>query len=199
MNDVEKTIDAEHPQPPNRASSKSIIKRYPVITTALVGLILIFAVYLWKDMQRKNQVASVEQAADAQLKQNSSWMLHLMAKPLVWSIRSEMLRGNLEQVNIYAAELVKEQYVDMIYIVDPGGAIIVSTDKKLEGQLIGDRIDAGLLQTDSVQVTAAENGLLILTAPVMGFDKRMATIILNYEPPVYIKANDAKEPEPGRK
>ncbi len=167
----------------------NFFKRNPVLFTALIGLLAVVAVYFWKDIQGENKRAAMEEMAIAQLKTNNETMLKLMAKPLVWSIRTEMLRGNMEQVNIYTNELVKEKNFDFIYMVDPEGTIIVSTDKKLEGQPVGSRVEESLLKTDSVVVVNNAAGMLTMAAPVMGFDKRLAVIIMDYAAPGFKKDN----------
>lgn len=186
----------EPKQPTKKQKAVSLIKKYPVITTALVGLIAVVAVYFWKDIQGNKQKAAIEQMAATQLKQNNETMLKLMAKPLVWSIRAEMLRGNMEQVNIFTSDLVKEKNFQFIYLVDPAGMIIVSTDKKMEGQPVGDMFAPALVQTDSVVVLNDERGILTMAAPVMGFDKRLAVIILNYAPQGFVNEKDLKSTGP---
>ena len=108
-------------------------------------------------------------------------LLTLLCKPLVWSIRSEMLRGNIEQVNIFTTDLVKEKNFQYIHLIDPSGTFLVSTNKRLEGQAAGTMFNADILTTDSTTVRTAEDGkTLIVAAPVMGYDKRLGTLILSY-------------------
>lgn len=175
-----KTAGPVNPSQTKTEKSKSFVKRNPVITTVLIGIIAVVAVYFWKDIEGNRQRAAIEKMATAQLNENNQTMLKLLAKPLVWSIRAEMLRGNMEQVNIFSSDIVKEQNIQFMYIINPAGEFIVSTDKKLEGKSATDMFDAALLQTDSVIVVNNQDGLLTLAAPVMGFDKRLAVIIMKY-------------------
>lgn len=165
----------------------------PVLLTALIGLIVAVAIYFWKDMAAKKQKAAIEKMANEQLVQSSEEMLKLIAKPLVWSIRAEMLRDNLEQVNIFTKDLVKEKNFQFIHLIDPDGKIIISTDKKLEGQSAIGLFDENLKQTDSVTVVNKENNMLTLTAPVMGYDKRLGLLILDYAPVKFITDKDKKK------
>lgn len=171
-----------------KQKTMSFIRKNPVLTTALIGILAVVAVYFWKDIQGKKQKAAIEEMAVAQLNQNSSSMLRLMAKPLVWSIRAEMLRGNMEQVNIFTSDLVKEKHFQFIHLIDPEGKIILSTDKKMEGQAVGNMFEPALLKTDSVTVVTGNQGMLTLAAPVMGFDKELAVIVLNYAAPGFKKS-----------
>lgn len=175
------------------------IRKYPVFLTALLGILAVTAVYFWKDMQGRNQKAEVEKMATAQIEQNLHDMLRLMSKPLIWSIRSEMLRGNIEQVNIFTNDLVKEKNFQYIHLIDPDGNIIVSTDKKLEGQSANGMFDNSILQTDSVMVFNSDNSMLTLAAPVMGYDKRLAIVIMKYKPDRFVWNKDNPSADAGEK
>ncbi len=168
------------------------VKRNPVLFTILVALVALVSVYFWKDTEGKNKRRAVEKMASEQLLQINVDMLKLMAKPLIWSIRSEMLRGNMDQVNIYTKELVQEKNFQYVHIVEPGGKILISTNKKFEGQPAAGILEASLLQTDSVQVVNKENDLITIAAPVMGYDKKLATIIMDYIPVRFATGKDKK-------
>ena len=77
-------------------------------------------------------------------------------------------------------------------MIDQEGKIIVSTDKKLEGQLATGMFEPALLQTDSVIVVNKDDGMLTMAAPVMGFDKQLAVIVLNYAAPGFKNMNALK-------
>lgn len=190
-NNNESGIEAEKDRPvfPLKKRKKTFmefIKNNPALITAIIGLIAVVAVYFWKDIQGRKQKAAVENMASQQLLQNSNEMLRLLSKPLVWSIRSEMLRGNMEQVNIFAKDLIKEKNFQFIHLIDPGGKIILSTDKKLEGQMAIGMFDPVLVQTDSVKIVNTNNDMLTLAVPVMGYDKRLAILIIKYTPAKFI-------------
>lgn len=163
-----------------KGSFSKFIKKHPVLFTALVGILAVVIVYFWKDIEGNRRSAKIEKRANEQLQQNSEDMMKLVTKPLIWSIRSEMLRGNLEQVNLFTNELVKEKNFQFIHLIDPGGSIIVSTDKKLEGQSAIGMFDANLIQADSVIVINNNTEMMTVAAPVMGFDKKLAILIMNY-------------------
>jgi hypothetical protein len=103
-----------------------------------------------------------------------------MAKPLVWNIRSEMLRGNLEQVNILISDLVKEKNFRYIHIIAPDGNVILSTNKSMEGKPIGNEIDPNLLVIESPAMVIFADKMLVVAAPIMGVDRRLATLVVGY-------------------
>ncbi|MGK2862088.1 MAG: hypothetical protein ACSLE0_09160 [Chitinophagaceae bacterium] len=176
----------------NKSSFFHFIKKHPVIFTALIGIIAVVAVYLWKDRESVLQLEKVEKLATTQIMQNNQEMLKLIAKPLIWSIRAEMMRGNMEQVNIFTTDLVREKNFQFIYLIEPGGNIIISTDKKLEGQTAIGMFDAKLVQTDSVIVEVRGDDLLTLAAPVMGYDKKLAILVINYAPQKFISGKSGE-------
>lgn len=174
----------------NKAGKKSVgfIRKYPVLFTALLGIIALVIVYCWKDIQGKKQKAAVEEMAAEQLMLYNVAMLKLVTMPFVWSIRAEMLRDNMEQVNTYTKEMVRERNFQFIHIIDPAGKIIISTDKKLEGQSAADMFEPSVLQTDSI-IVVRKDDLLTVAAPVMGYDKKLGVLIMNYIP---VKFNSMK-------
>ncbi len=189
---AEKTAKPVDQPQTKKEKTMSFIRKNPVITTALVGILAVVAVYFWKDIQGGREKVAIEKMATAQLNEKNQTMLKLLAKPLVWSIRAEMLRGNMEQVNIFTTDLVKEKNFQFIYMIDPDGKIIASTDKKLEGQTVAGMFDAALLKTDSVIVVNNEAGMLTMAAPVMGFDKQLAVIVLKYAAPGFLNTTAKK-------
>ena len=94
---------------PSGEERNSFIKKYPVFITVIIAVIAIVLVFYWKNYQAQKQKEAIVNMASTQIMQNNIDMLKLLSKPLVWSIRSEMLRGNLEQVNIYTNDMVKEK------------------------------------------------------------------------------------------
>ncbi|MEO8413633.1 MAG: hypothetical protein ABI472_08230 [Ginsengibacter sp.] len=170
--------------------SKSFIQKYPVIFTIIISLITIVCVYYWKDYQAKKQKEAIEQMATVQLMQNNIDMLKLLSKPLVWSIRSEMLRGNLEQVNIYTNDMVKAKNFQFIYLISPGDSMIISTDKKFQGQNAKGMFDDKSLHTDSLVAVNDDNKSLTVFAPVMGYDSRLATLVYRYTPVKFLAGEE---------
>jgi hypothetical protein len=109
---------------------------------------------------------------------------------MVWTIREELLRQNLEQVNLFTNDMVKEKNLESIHLIEPSGNFLVSTNKKLEGQSASGMFDATLLATDSILVVSTADGWLIAASPVMGYDKRMCTLVLQYQPEAFNAENE---------
>ena len=92
-----------------------------------------------------------------------------------WAIRSELSRGNLEEVNQFFLNFVKEKDVQMISLIDPDNSkIILSTDKKNEGQIATDKqiLDVNNLTiiSDSSQIQAV--------IPIMGLNSKIGILVV---------------------
>ena len=169
------------------------VKQNPVLITVLISLVAITVVYFWKDLQAKRQVAYIKKSATEQLIKSNKEMLTVLSKPLVWSIRSEMLSGNLEKVNIYVKDIVKEKNFQLLQVIDVTGKIILSTDKKLEGKNAPAYYDQTLLSTDSLKIKTTENLSLLMFAPIMGYDKKLGVLVIAYKPAPFTQTAGTKE------
>jgi hypothetical protein len=160
-----------------------------LLVAILTIIALVAILWIWKTMQvnrlKKEQaerVQELKQQTKTMLANSEQYYLGLLAKPYVWAVRTEMMRGNLEQVNLYANDMVKEKNFRSISIADNKGVILSSTNKKLEGQnltVLGNSIN---ISTNNTVVDQVNDSLLLLASPIMGFNDRLGTLIINYTP-----------------
>ncbi len=95
------------------------------------------------------------------------------------AMRSEMLKNNISQVNLYANELVKEKNFQKVVVTNDKGLVILSTNKKEEGE---EFISTGKVNYLTIDTTAVENindSLVIMSSPVLGFNIRLGTLIIS--------------------
>lgn len=161
------------------------LKKYPVFSTILVSLIVLVTVYLWLDLRSIRQKNRLIESAEVQIAQANRDMLMLLSRPMVWSIRAEMLRGNNEQIDLFISDMVRERNFRNILITNNSGEIILSTNKMQEGQQADQYVNVELLSAENSLVEADEHGNLILAAPILGFDKRLGTLIIEYQPETF--------------
>ncbi|HEX7366429.1 MAG TPA: hypothetical protein VF273_04995 [Pelobium sp.] len=155
---------------------KKIDYRWIII---LVLLVMGVGVYFFKDYQLNHLKKDLSAQADTALLNQNNAMLKMSAKPLVWAVRSEMLRNNLDEINVFNTDLVKEKNVMEVTLLNAVGKIINSTDKKLEGTMAQEPY-LNYLKTDSVKVFALTDSTSRLVAPVMGYQSKLGVLILNY-------------------
>lgn len=172
---------------------RSFIRKYPVITTILFALLAVVVVYFWKDIEGKSKRNAVIEQATLHMQNQNMEMLVLLCKPMVWNIREELLRQNLEQVVLFTNDMVREKNLESIHLIEPSGNFLVSTNKELEGQSSGGLFDAAILSSDSTIVVSQPDGRLIAASPVMGYDKKLCTLILQYQPEAFDPLNEIKK------
>lgn len=87
-----------------------------VLIVCLVATGLIIGIWTWKSTEvsavKKQSASAKQQLKDEmtnQIHYSEKLYLKSIAKPFVWAIRSEMLKNNISQVNLYANEMVKEK------------------------------------------------------------------------------------------
>lgn len=173
-----------------KPDTRGFIRKHPVISVLLFAILAIVVVYFWKDIEGKRERNAVIERATVQLQNQNKEMLTLLCKPMVWTIREELLRQNLEQVNLFTNDMVRGKNLESIHLIEPSGIFMVSTNKKLEGQTSGGLFDAALLATDSTMVVSQPDGKLIAASPVMGYDKRLCTLVLQFQPEAFDPLNE---------
>ena len=96
-------------------------------------------------------------------------------KVFSWAVRSEMNRSNLEEVNQFFMNFVREKDIRIINLINPeNGKIILSTDKKNEGQIISDK-----QIMDVADLTVLEDSeKLMVVVPIMGLNKKNGVLVV---------------------
>lgn len=164
--------------------------RKQLLITIVIAIILIAGIWIWKAVQignvekkaRSERQALIE-AATKQIVQAHATHLNLLAKPYVWAVRADMMRNNLNQINLFSNDLVKEENFQRIVIANDKGIIVSSTNKKDEGEPFSSvGKDAGLTNNNTT-VENMHDSLLIMTTPIMGFNTRLGTLLIKYTIP----------------
>ena len=87
-------------QPELEAKKSFIVTQWRLIIIIILAL-AVAGMYAWKNLAIKRaEVHLTEQATQIITEQNSTF-LRLVAVPLVWTVRSEMIRSNYDQINQY--------------------------------------------------------------------------------------------------
>ncbi|MFN3639468.1 MAG: hypothetical protein ACK4UK_00985, partial [Flavobacterium sp.] len=92
-----------------------------------------------------------------------------------WSVRSELLRDNTENLNQLLTVFVQQSGADLVQIVHPTtNLVVISSDKKFEGS---ESTETELSSLTHTQVLSQENSVKIMT-PVMGFNDTIGILIV---------------------
>ena len=161
--------------------------RYVVV---LVGIIVI--IFAWKlitvskvesDMAKKlenERVIITQQAreyADKQyLKEEERF-----GQVLSWAVRGELIRNNLDQIDQYLSEIVKMKDTERVVLIGDDGQLLVSTDKRLEEAKGTEIFPKEILNLQKITVKSDVDGRKILVVPVMGLNKKIATVVVSYK------------------
>ena len=161
--------------------------KYAVV---LVGVIVI--IFAWKliavskvesDMGKKlenERVIITQQAreyADKQyLKEEERF-----GQVLSWAVRGELIRNNLDQIDQYLSEIVKMKDTERVVLIGDDGQLLVSTDKRLEEAKGTELFPKEILNLQKITVKSDVDGRKIMVVPVMGLNKKIATVVVSYK------------------
>jgi len=92
-----------------------------------------------------------------------------------WSVRSELLRDNTENLNQLLTIFVQQSGADLVQIVHPtNNLVLLSSDKKFEGS---ESTASGLANLTQTRITNQEHTIQIVT-PVMGFNDTIGVLLV---------------------
>lgn len=169
----------------NNDSTKAPANKILIIT-CVVAIGMIIGLWIWKSVQisnlRKQSATEMQLLKDDvtnQMRKSDELHLRSIAKPLVWIVRSEMLKNSMSQVNLYTNEMVKEKNFQKIVVTNDKGIVLLSTNKKEEGKEFISTGKVNYLFSDTTTVENI-NDMLLMSSPVMGFNSRLGTLIVAY-------------------
>jgi cell division protein FtsL len=180
----------------NEASKASRSKtNKPLLIMIAVAAIILTGLWIWKAIEirnlRNDAAADKQQLREQALRQviqSHEEHLKLLAKPYVWAVRTELMRGNINQVNLYASDMVKQKSFQRIAIADNKGIVVSSTNKKDEGRPISAIGVNAISSHDTTSIENFNDSILILSSPIMGFNNRLGTLLIEYNiPPVKLQ------------
>lgn len=166
---------------------KTVSKKVLLISILLV-FVLLAGIWIWKEIEiinlregaERDRMVLQDRAAELVV-QSHEEHLKLLAKPFVWAIRSELLEGNISQVNLYTNEMVKEKNFKGIVVANNKGIIVSSTNKKDEGKDFNTVGKTDYLKNNNTIIDNAGDSLLVMSSPIMGFNNRLGTLMITYD------------------
>lgn len=149
---------------------------------AVVLTILLLLVYFWFSAKINNNKNHFENEKVQMITRYETERDSLQIKSLEfassvfsWSIRSEMLRNNMENLNQLLTVFVQESAANLVQVVNPETReVILSSDKKFEGTEYDTDVNFEINQ--SVVIKNDQN-IRIIT-PIMGFSNRIGILIV---------------------
>ena len=95
-----------------------------------------------------------------------------------WSVRSELIRQNMENLNQLFTYYVKNSSTNLVQLVDlKENKIIISTNKQFEGELFTLTTSVDL----NKQTTVNTDSKTIIYTPIMGFNDAIGLLIVSVD------------------
>lgn len=156
----------------------------------LVGAIIV--IFAWKsvavgkvesDMAKKLQSERMEITLQAReyADQQYSREEERFGQVLSWAVRGELIRNNIDQIEQYFGEVVRMKDTQRVDLVDSEGQLLVSTDKRFQESKANDVYPKEFLNLQKITLNSDVNNNKILVIPVMGLNKKIATVIVSYK------------------
>jgi len=156
-----------------------VIKKNPVSSVLLISLVVVFIWFFAKVNIDKKQFEKEKRELISMhvFKIDSLQLKNIEFSSMVfsWSVRSELLRKNMENLNQLFTNFVKESNANLVQLVNPeDNTIIISTDKQFEGNIF---IMPENVSVDK-QATIAIGAKTRILTPVMGFTNRIGLLVV---------------------
>jgi hypothetical protein len=178
---------------------KKRLSAQAVVSIIILCLLIIVptGIYLWKQAeisnlkkQHETAINQIRTDANNTITENNKKNIETLTRVFSWAVRSEMLRSNMEQVNTYMTDLVKAADLNDISAIKTDGIVVLSTNKKFEGNAYPGPVSAQLSSINEVVSRSDENGNIMCICPIMGLDSRLGTIVITYKPKTYVFGNN---------
>lgn len=177
--------DPGREEPRLKKSPLVILFRHWRLLGVLALVLAVAGTYLWKNVAVSRAKEQLSRQAGQVLAEQHKSFLRLAAVPLVWTIRSEMMRGNYDQINQYLAQFVREPNMKEVLVARADGRIVAASNKKRDGTMVTDLFPPETPKVDTVTVTTRQDGMFVVAAPIMGLNDKLGVLILVAAPPDY--------------
>ncbi len=170
-----------------------------IVSIIIICLLIVIptGIYLWKQgeisrlkKQHETEINTIRSDASKTITDNNRRNIETLTRVFSWAVRSEMLRNNMEQVNTYMNELVKAADLNDISAIKTDGIVVLSTNKKFEGNAYPGPVASQLSSVNEVVSQNDANGNIMAICPIMGLDSRLGTIVITYKPKTYVFGNN---------
>lgn len=157
----------------------NLIKKSPIITLLIIALLgcIIWANFRIYNDRQQYEKESLELTEKYEFKLDSL-ELHSLAfssKVFSWSVRSELLRQNVENLNQLCTVYVKESNASLVQIVNlVDNTITISSDKQYEGNSF---VLPSYINIDEQRSMVTDSKVTIYT-PVMGYNNTIGLLIV---------------------
>ena len=157
----------------------NFLKRNIAAVLLTIILILVFIWFSVKIDNTKNQFENekIQLITNYETERDSMQIKSLEFASVVfsWSIRSEMLRDNMENLNQLLTLFVQESAVNLVQVINPETRVVIlSSNKKYEGTEYDKEVNFEINQP----VVIKDDQKISIITPIMGFSNRIGVLIV---------------------
>jgi len=158
-----------------------LIIKNPVVVILLLALIVMFCWFSIKIRSERNTfkkdkselITRYEHQTDSIRIKN----IEFATKVFSWSVRSEMLRGNTENLNQLFTVFIQESGADLAQLINTeNNTIVLSSDKRYEGTKFEKPSNINL----NLPTTTTVPARVTVYTPVMGFNKEIGILKVEF-------------------
>lgn len=154
-----------------------------VLIVILLGWKMIAVTKVESDMAKKLELERVliKQQAREYADQQYTREEERFGQVLSWAVRGELIRNNVDQIDQYLSEIVKMKDTERVVLIADDGQLLVSTDKRLEETKGTEIYPKEILNLQKITIRSDVEGKKILVVPVMGLNRKIATVVVSYK------------------
>jgi len=180
-NNLAETNDVEPIKKQSKFKGK-VVAFFKNNKAATVLTVLLLVVFIWFSIKIRINEKNFNNEKTQLITQYESKIDSLQIKHLEfasevfsWSVRSELLRENTENLNQLLTVFVKQSGADLVQLINPENKIVLlSSDKKFEGVSYSGLINFEIKKT----VVIEDSGVVKIITPVMGFNNMIGILIV---------------------
>ncbi len=167
------TTTTKQKKRPNRLV-KYILK-HKVTFSLLFALIVVFIWGQWQISRLEKKNAALIETHQEQMDSLQKDDYLLVSKVFSWAVRSDMLRSNFEQANLYIESIIKVPIVTKAYAINSeNNTIILSSNKEEIGLPVSDVL---LLQPTETTMQNTPNGTRFVS-PIVGLNRQIGISVI---------------------
>lgn len=172
--------------PENQVTTTTSVKKKPnkvvkyilnhkMLFSLLFALIVVFIWGQCKISQLEKEKSALELTHQVKMDSLQKVDYMLVSKVFSWAVRSDMLRNNFEQANLYIDNIVKEPNITKAYAINSdNNTIILSSNKEDIGLPVS---DVTLLQPTETTIQQLNNSTRFVT-PIIGLNRQIGISVI---------------------
>lgn len=183
--DEKNNLEANNDSEPIKNQSKykgKLVAYFKNNKAATVLTVLLLVVFIWffikiRINEKKFSNEKTQLITQYESKIDSLQIKHLefATEVFSWSVRSELLRENTENLNQLLTVFVKQSGADLVQLINTENKmVLLSSDKKFEGNPYAGNLNFELKESTVIK----EEGFVKIITPVMGFNNMIGILIV---------------------